>query len=548
MAEQKQDSVVEKPSTISILPRDVHLVIFQYFSLQVLGKLRLVNKFFLEVAYDVMFFSERTKDLLLSIFYTEEGKKPLTKKFLRDRIDEADKKIDLSGADLGFISDAAAFPKKNIVLKNAIFGPDIFSYPLTLLNKIALKIQNEAVNEKISTVFPSPTGGVEFDCEIYRENGITINTSEFDFLEHCLLYRLNALPTKTEAKNSLNCFYAYRDFPERDTTILILAIGCSDQTVLKEMKTELEKSKSRVALPSGCHFKKLDALYGEECNFTIAFPFGDAAILFFTNPIHLALRLLNNPEYLVEEDFAESCEFLLTEIEKFRGFSTLGISDEGLNGLKGRLEGAIKYAIEGRKHFPPILKKVEEIVKQNPVDSYSQINRTINDFQQEIAKTPDVGEKDYLQKTCMEIRFKAAIDTIEVKLKNNSANKAACQVEFKKVINSDELTITQKAALFAHFKDRVELNRHRNPQLDDFFGIKNTTSWRETWKEIRDDAKQKLFTEVDHLSTPKEKQEALNWARSQPLFCDHRNNTILKGAFGRTQAMIDIDEKVQRLG
>jgi|GEM_PF-5509363 len=547
MSEEKQDSALEKPSIISILPRDVHLVISQYFSLQVLGKLRLVSKFFLEVAYNVTFFSERTKDLLLSIFYTEEEAKPLTKKFLRDQIDKADEKIDLSGADIGRIS-AAAFPKKNIVLKNAIFGPDIPSYPFTLLNKIALKIHDEAINEKIPTVFPSPRGGAEFDCGIYRENGITINTSEFDFLEHCLLYRFNVLPTKAEAKNSLKCFYFYQDIPGKRTSILILGIGCSDQTVLKEMKTKLEKLKSRVALSSDCHFKTLEEIYGKEGNFTIAFPFGDAVLLFLTNPIHLALRLLNNPEYLVEEDFGESCEFLLTEIEKFRGFSSLGISDEALNKLKGRLESAIKYAIEGRKHFPPILKKVEEIVKQNPVDSYSQINRTINDFQQEIAKTPDVGEKDYLQKTCMEIRFKAAIDTIEAKLKNNSDNKAACQTEFKKVINSGELTIAQKAGLFAHFKDRVELNRHRNPQLDDFFGIKNTTSWRETWKEVRDDAKQKLFTEVDHLSTPKEKQEALNWARSQPLFCDHRNNTILKGAFGRTQAMIDIDEKMQRLG
>lgn len=53
--------------------------------------------------------------------------------------------------------------------------------------------------------------------------------------------------------------------------------------------------------------------------------------------------------------------------------------------------------------------------------------------------------------------------------------------------------------LFNQFKDREELNRHRNPIFDSIFGIKNTTSWRNTWKEIRDDGKTKLFAEVDAL-------------------------------------------------
>src|SRR5262249_37232649 len=157
--------------------------------------------------------------------------------------------------------------EKNIVLENATFGPGIPSYPFTLLNKIALKIHDDAVSGKIPTVLASARGGVEFDCEIYRKNGIAVNTSGMDFFEHCLLYRFNALPTEPKAKSTLRCFY---NAPTLDANnpvlmlgnnpILMLGIGCSDQVALKGMNSKLKGFEPRVSIFASGYFAELERI------------------------------------------------------------------------------------------------------------------------------------------------------------------------------------------------------------------------------------------------------------------------------------------------
>ncbi|MGB6976987.1 MAG: hypothetical protein WBE18_06005, partial [Gammaproteobacteria bacterium] len=136
---------------------------------------------------------------------------------------------------------------------------------------------------------------------------------------------------------------------------------------------------------------------------------------------------------------------------------------------------------------------------------------------------------------------------ISVAITDQQPNKSERLEIFKKTLLHPNLPIQEMSILFDAFKSNERLNTHTNPFRDTFFGIKNTASWRDTWKELRDTAKQKLFDAVDKLTDTRDKMALLNWAEEQPLFCEHRNNSILCGAWGRTQAVRDIQEKFDQI-
>lgn len=118
-----------------------------------------------------------------------------------------------------------------------------------------------------------------------------------------------------------------------------------------------------------------------------------------------------------------------------------------------------------------------------------------------------------------------------------------------KIINNPDLSITARNNLYMFSKNYADLNEHRNPYRDRFFGLHNTNGWREMVKKIRQDALGQLLG--DELKKCGDdynaKKTLLQQAREMPIFKDHRNNSIFTGAFGRTQAVIDIDNELASL-
>lgn len=96
---------------------------------------------------------------------------------------------------------------------------------------------------------------------------------------------------------------------------------------------------------------------------------------------------------------------------------------------------------------------------------------------------------------------------------------------------------------------------HKHSTIDSIFGIKNTASWRRTMETIRADASRQLEDELKeimntsttYLEGIQHQIALLKIYKKLPIFNEHRNNSILFGAFGRTQAVIDMDNAIKRL-
>lgn len=159
----------------------------------------------------------------------------------------------------------------------------------------------------------------------------------------------------------------------------------------------------------------------------------------------------------------------------------------------------------------------------------------------------DQSRKEILTAIDIELKFLNKQTSLKQHWCDPAQNKFSYQITFQTAMANDGLTIEEKIKLFDVFSPRVELNRHRNPTFDRLFGIHNTTSWRDTWKTIRNNAKNKLFTEVDQLHDQKTKIALLEKAKQAHLFKTHRNNSFFRGAFGRTQAVIDIENKMAEI-
>ncbi|MCL9684603.1 hypothetical protein [Legionella maioricensis] len=110
-------------------------------------------------------------------------------------------------------------------------------------------------------------------------------------------------------------------------------------------------------------------------------------------------------------------------------------------------------------------------------------------------------------------------------------------------VQNTDLTIDQYNELYLNIKNIPELNTHSNPYLDRFFGINNTESWRDTLKILRNQSLEKLFAELENLESDEDKLSLLETAKNLPLFCEHRNNFIIQGAWGRTNSVKLIEEK-----
>ncbi|ASQ45278.1 hypothetical protein [Legionella clemsonensis] len=112
-------------------------------------------------------------------------------------------------------------------------------------------------------------------------------------------------------------------------------------------------------------------------------------------------------------------------------------------------------------------------------------------------------------------------------------------------VKARQLSIDEFSSLYNAIKEITALNEHRNPRFDSFFGIKNTTSWRNTLAEFRKRALNTLRVEVTELPDIQTQLTALKKARTLPLFCEHRNNSIFKGAWGRTTSASILDRYIE---
>ncbi|CEG56719.1 hypothetical protein [Legionella fallonii] len=125
----------------------------------------------------------------------------------------------------------------------------------------------------------------------------------------------------------------------------------------------------------------------------------------------------------------------------------------------------------------------------------------------------------------------------------NVLTKYALQELLIKEVQQVSLTLNQYVELYDGTKGIEELNTHTNPSWDRFFGIHNTASWSNTLKTIRENALNKLLKQLDEMNNDEEKLALLEDAKKLPLFCEHRNNFIIQGAWGRTHSVKLIEEK-----
>jgi small GTP-binding protein len=85
------------------------------------------------------------------------------------------------------------------------------------------------------------------------------------------------------------------------------------------------------------------------------------------------------------------------------------------------------------------------------------------------------------------------------------------------------------------------INRHRNPLVDKKFGKVNTSTWNHALQEVRKAALSVLKGSEFVTS------EDLSYWRDRSLFAEHRNNSRLIGAFGKTHAQKEIDGLLRKL-
>lgn len=126
-------------------------------------------------------------------------------------------------------------------------------------------------------------------------------------------------------------------------------------------------------------------------------------------------------------------------------------------------------------------------------------------------------------------------------------SKQLSQTQLVDSISQLNYSVQELNALYNLTKTMDAFNGHRNPNTDTFFGIKNTASWQSTVKDLRIKALDTLFNEVDGMANAEEKIQHLHQAKTLALFCEHRNNSIFAGAFGRTESVTRIEDEIERI-
>jgi len=90
------------------------------------------------------------------------------------------------------------------------------------------------------------------------------------------------------------------------------------------------------------------------------------------------------------------------------------------------------------------------------------------------------------------------------------------------------------------------INRHRHFLWDAFFKKHNTNSWKTAFKAARSKSLEILKKELNNRTTEEDKRHYLTTWRKNMLFSEHRNESILCGAFGRTRAQKSIDNLLKQ--
>lgn len=116
----------------------------------------------------------------------------------------------------------------------------------------------------------------------------------------------------------------------------------------------------------------------------------------------------------------------------------------------------------------------------------------------------------------------------------------AFRKKLNKVESLDEIAILLNVA-------EPYINSHRNILWDTLVKKRHTHSWKEEWKEARVKALKILKGEVAKNSDTKKSQDLLLTWRQHSLFAKHRNEWLIQGAWGRTQAQRDIDGMLKKL-
>lgn len=160
---------------------------------------------------------------------------------------------------------------------------------------------------------------------------------------------------------------------------------------------------------------------------------------------------------------------------------------------------------------------------------------------------------DYTMRQIENEETKKALDDICIYTNNDKYDKQA-QIS---ILFENKHTQT-RLNFFSTDLNRIEThcNTHKNEKWDRFLGKTNTKSWNTTFKTIRTQALVDLKSELVGLDkkysasselAATNKLELLNKCRNSDLFKKHRNNYFFQGAFGRTNAVKEIDRMISEI-
>lgn len=163
------------------------------------------------------------------------------------------------------------------------------------------------------------------------------------------------------------------------------------------------------------------------------------------------------------------------------------------------------------------------------------------------------------QTLVQESQFKTNLDKLEKLL---MGDKFTIHSKLIKLFKDPQTSLSEMFSTFTYAQTHAQhkVNYHKNETWDNRLGIKNTTSWQETWKQLRYIALRKLFKNahtifvykensdnVDLAATRGKRIKMLEDAKQQILFNTHISNHWYQGAFGDTRSVEKINFKIAQV-